>query len=347
MSVAIRSCSPDDLERLIPLLDEEFVFGKGRAISLRQRFPTVFCRDNLHRILLCADEDGIVSALALRLFDWQADGETFRGAMIGMVYTSPARRGEGWASRLLATAATRLRDEGADFGVLWTGQAEFYARLGWKAADCSILGEIELDQATPEATDAVNSPLCKRGAGGDFSDAENRDTVEIPPTPPLQRGEPQGEHQPSPQERTCVHGLTIGVDEQFPEELRRRWLNATTLRRPEDYRQLPLPAERVDLLRHEDQDKAAYALLGSSGTTGFLYELAGHPDSYAALWREACRDRQRIFVNDSRDSPSALWLSRHTGIIWQNKRLAMWLPLSARVTAPRLEQWVIPYFDRI
>lgn len=275
MGITIRPCSPADLERLIPLLDAEFVFGKGRSISLRQRFPAVFCHDNLHHILLCADGEEIVAALAMRPFDWRDGSEIFRGAMIGMVYTQPARRGEGWASRLLTAAATQLRAEGVDFGVLWTGQPAFYARLGWEAADCSLLGEVELEPFSPQSADNVT-------------------------TLPAQADAP-----------------------------------------------LPLPAERVDWLRCVDNDQAAYALLGSHGTTGFLYELAGHPDSYAALWRAACRGRQRIFVNDRAGSPSWRWLTDHTRISWKNKNLAMWLPLSGRVAMPRLGQWHIPYSDRI
>lgn len=283
---------------MIPLLDEEFVFGKGRTISLSQRFPTVYCGDNLSNILLCTDGEAMLSALAMRPFDWCVDGEIFRGAMIGAVYTHPARRGEGLASRLLETAATRLRDEGVDFGVLWTVQQAFYASLGWEAADCGVFGEIEVGRFSPESSGGVTTLPAEAGA-------------------PLLEG------------------------------VRRRWLNAMTLRRPDDYRQLPLPAERVDVLWREDQGKSAYALLGSSGTTGFLYELAGHPDSYPALWREACRGRQRMFVNDRANSPSCRWLADHAGIRWQNKNLAMWLPLSGRVAMSRLGQWAIPYFDRI
>lgn len=290
----MRPCSPADLERLIPLLDEAFVFGKGRTVSLRLRFPTVFCHDNLHNLLLCSDGDEIASALAIRRFDWRDGSETFRGAMIGAVYTHPARRGKGFASHLLKMAETRLRAEKADFGVLWTGQPSFYARLGWVSADCGLLGEVEPGASMPEPPAGVT-------------------------TMPIETGAP------------------------LLEKVRREWLNAMTLRRAEDYRQLPLPAERMDLLWRED----AYALLGSSGTTGFLYELAGHPDGYPALWQEACRNRRRIFVNDRIDSPSCRWLTNHTRISWQNQNLAMWLPLSERVAPPRPGQWVIPYFDRI
>ncbi|OGS92279.1 MAG: hypothetical protein A2Z95_01380 [Gallionellales bacterium GWA2_60_18] len=298
MAIEIRACRPDELERLISLLDEEFIFGKGRAISLRQRFPTVFCHNNLHNIIICTDGEVIASALAIRQFDWREGNEIFKGAMIGAVYTHPARRGEGLASRLLEAAAIQLREEKVDFGVLWTGQPSFYARLGWVSADCSVLGEIEPNNAILEPPDGVALlPIA-----------------------------------------TSAHQL---------EDIRQRCLNAITLRHSEDYRQLPPPAERVDLLRCEEQDKAAYALLGSDGETGFIYELIGDVTCFPALWREACRDHQRVFINDRIDSASCIWLTKHTRITWQRKNLAMWLPLSGRVDTARLEQWHIPYFDRI
>lgn len=283
----------------MPLLDEEFIFSKGRTISLRQRFPSVFCVGNLHDILLGVDGEEIVSVLAMRRFAWCEGNELFRGAMIGAVYTHPMRRGLGLASCLLEAAAKRLRKEKVDFAVLWAGRQAFYARLGWKPADCSVLGEF--------FPPALSSPEPSAG-------------IVIKPI------------------ETLVPSL---------ENLRRSWLDAMTLRCPEDYRQLPPPAERMDLLWNEDQGKIAYALLGGSGKTGFLYELIGHPDNFPALWREACRNQCRIFVNDRIDSPSHRWLANHTGINWQNKNLAMWLPLSKRITTPRLEKWHIPYFDRI
>lgn len=294
----IRSCQLSELDQLIHLLNEEFIFGKARAISMHQRFPTVYNRNNLHNIIVCLDKNKIASALAMRQFDWREDGETLRGAMIGAVYTHPLRRKEGLASSLLKASAMKLREQGIDFGVLWSGQPSFYARLGWIAADCSVFGEIKPGNFDPEFSG--DTTLMQMSAGAPLA-----------------------------------------------ESIRQRWLNNIILRCPEDYLQLPLPAESVNLLWHEDPQKTAYALLGSNKETGFLYELAGHPDSFPALWQAACRGRRRLFVNDQADSPSCRWLTDHTEITWQRKNLAMWLPLSKRATLPRLEQWYIPYFDRI
>lgn len=142
MGTAIRAATPSDLDKLLALLDEEFVSGRGRRLSFRQRFPTVYCPGNAGNILLAESDGMIVSALAIKYFDWLDNGEFFRGAMLGAVCTHPLRRNEGWASRLLAFAKERMQQHSADFGVLWTTTPAIYTRAGWMASDCGLLGEL-------------------------------------------------------------------------------------------------------------------------------------------------------------------------------------------------------------
>lgn len=157
MGIAIHTATPGDLEKLIPLLDEEFVFGKGRRISLAQRFPAVYCHRNLDNIFVVEENGEIVSALASKRFNWLDNGESFRGIMFGAVYTHPLRRKEGQASRLLAWAAEKTRRDGADFAVLWAAKPTFYARLGWVAGDCGVMGEAASQAGAAEPSDEVEA----------------------------------------------------------------------------------------------------------------------------------------------------------------------------------------------
>lgn len=299
MNQEIRSCQVAELDRLLPLLDEEFIFGKGRTVSLRLRFPKVFCSNNLHNILIYTAGDEIAAALAMFPFDWHVDGKIFRGAMIGAVYTHPAWRKQGLASRLLEAAALQMHEQKIDFGVLWTGQPAFYVRLGWQAADCSVLGEIEIDPSAAAETESL--PVIKKQA----------------------------------------------EEAALLDQIRCRVLKAMIVRHAEDYRQLPVPAENLELLWCEHQGKVAYALLGSNGGTGFLYELVGDADCFSALWRAVCRGQRRIVINDQVDSATCHWLTNHAGVIWQRKNLTMWLPVSKRVDMSCFAQWHITYYDRI
>jgi len=297
---AIRTATPADLENLLVLLDEEFVFRRGRALSFGQRFPTVYSPENAGNIFIAEDKGMIVSALATKHFDWLDEGESFRGAMVGSVCTHPLRRNEGWASRLLAAAREKMQQDEVDFAVLWTRFPAIYARAGWISGDCGLLGELAgaahigttAAAVTRSPADAANIPLI--------------------------------------------------------ESIRRRWLTSLTLRCAGDYRHLPPPAEKVSLLYYgKGTETAGYALVGQSGNTGIVYEIIGHFEGFPALWATICGQHQHIIINDRPESDSHRWLVRNTSATWQDKPLAMWLPLSRKADMARIPAWYIPYFDRI
>ena len=136
----IRPCAPEELPALVALLDAEFVFGKGRSISLARRFPALLGAANCRNVLVASRGEGIDACIAVKRFDWIAPGRSWRGAMIGLVYTRPAERGQGLATQLLRAAQEQLRAGGTAFAVLFTAQPAFYRRLGWIGADRGVFG---------------------------------------------------------------------------------------------------------------------------------------------------------------------------------------------------------------
>jgi predicted N-acetyltransferase YhbS len=146
---AIAPCTGAEFEALLARLDQEFIFGKGRRLSLAQRFPEVLDPARPQNLLVVREHGLAASALALKRFDWITPGRSWRAAMIGMVYTRPERRGRGSAGALLQAAQQSLAREGVEFAVLWTTQPGFYARLGWIGADCGVLGSLEAAGADP------------------------------------------------------------------------------------------------------------------------------------------------------------------------------------------------------
>ncbi len=139
-AVRIRSCTPAELPELIALLDAEFISSRGRSLSLARRLPGALEAANCPNILLACADDAILASITVKRFDWVTPERTWRGAMIGLVYTRPQARGQGHASRLLRQAAEDLRADGTAFAVLFTAQPEFYRRLGWANADCGLFG---------------------------------------------------------------------------------------------------------------------------------------------------------------------------------------------------------------
>lgn len=139
-SVLIRPCTPAELPALVALLDAEFIFSKGRRISLARRLPTALHADNCANILLACRGDEIAACVVVKRFEWITPGRNWSGAMIGLVCTRAAARGQGLATQLLRAAQDMLRADGTAFAVLFSAQPAFYRRLGWIGADCGVFG---------------------------------------------------------------------------------------------------------------------------------------------------------------------------------------------------------------
>jgi len=143
-AAGISPCTAGELPGLIASLDAEFIFGRARSTSLAQRYPALLVPANLNNIYVCREQGRVVASIAVKPFRWITADRNYTGAMIGMVWTDPARRGSGLASRLLAQVGETLLVQ-ADFAVLWTAQPGIYQSAGWVAGDCASFGVIEGD----------------------------------------------------------------------------------------------------------------------------------------------------------------------------------------------------------
>lgn len=141
----IGPCLPERLPEVASLLDQEFVFGRGRIVSLVKRYPELFVPENIgkHRVALI---EGQIASIALaRTFSWSVSGRIWKGSMIGFVFTRPELRKRGLATRVLLDLKENLVKEKTDFAVLWTTSPTFYERLGWIPEDESLYGEAVVD----------------------------------------------------------------------------------------------------------------------------------------------------------------------------------------------------------
>lgn len=287
----MKSCSGADFDDLLPLLDQEFIFGKGRQLSLQQRFPATLDRRHPQNIQLARVAGTIASALITKPVNWVTPERNWRAAMIGMVYTRPELRGRGTASALMRATQAKLAQEGFNFAVLWTAQPDFYARLGWSAIDCGTLGSVHA--ASPDATKSAMPP----GA----------------------------------------------ADIAWIEALRPQYALERAERTGKTYATLLPHAQRVELLRGD----AAYAILGSDDSHGYLYEMLGDLAELPSLWTRLATRYRTLYLNLRPDTPAQRFLSTQPGITWQPQRLAMWLPFSAAARDARFADWYVPFLDRI
>jgi len=141
MEISVRPCEPSELPFVIESIDREFIFSKGRLLSLSRRFPNVISRRNIEQIHVAIFNRSICGALAIRIFDFAAEQRVYRGAMIGMVWVDPKYRGKGIGKKLMLAAERFLKEKCLDFGVLWTGTPAFYEQAGWVLNDISLFGE--------------------------------------------------------------------------------------------------------------------------------------------------------------------------------------------------------------
>ncbi|MBI2801291.1 MAG: GNAT family N-acetyltransferase [Gammaproteobacteria bacterium] len=185
MTLSIDSCRADEYPALLAALDETFVTTRGRTASLASRFPHALNAAHPTPIRCLREDDEILACLVIRPFTWVTPGGEWRGAMIGMVYTAPAARGRGLASKLLTATLAELAAEAIDFSVLWSGLG-LYARLGWVRHDVGVLGTVILSSPMrPAPALAVQtSPLSLRMRPTDkvMRDALAMQAVPLPAT---------------------------------------------------------------------------------------------------------------------------------------------------------------------
>jgi GNAT superfamily N-acetyltransferase len=126
---------------------------------------TPWGREHLHRFALLDDDGGLLATAKRYRHDVRLDGREGWMAGFGAVFTPPAARGRGAASRLLETLVQQSRHEGALMASLFSeiGTA-FYERLGFSS--------VPLDEVTVNVTRQGGSPamLVRSGVERDLAD---------------------------------------------------------------------------------------------------------------------------------------------------------------------------------
>lgn len=177
MEVSVQPCPSAQLPLVIAAVDQEFIFSKGRAISLGRRFPNVLSENNLEHILIAEYDGALCGATVIKVFDYACRQRTWRGAMVGMVWVDPRCRGLGVGRELMAEAERALHAEGLDFGVLWTGIPAFYERNGWFTGDISVFSEVK----SLDPTENLSGVNCGNLAVGDWQRLEVARSSLAPP----------------------------------------------------------------------------------------------------------------------------------------------------------------------
>jgi GNAT superfamily N-acetyltransferase len=367
-------------------LDATFITTRGRHGSLAARYPSALGATHLDQLHVGKLQGDILTCCAVRPFDWLVAEEHFRGAMVGMVYTQPAARGQGHAGALLSALVAQLAQQGYDFAVLWSGLEGFYQRLGWMPNDPGVLGSLAPATTPPApATQDTHRPAATGTAGTEdthFSRA-TEDThfpAATATTEDTHFSRPAATatgdtHQPQlrtptglPQLRTPIgHAATATTeDTHFSDTSEDTHVSDTTqdtrwpalaaiqqtyatrrvLRDAAAWRALPLPAPSCAVVSVTGPTPG-YALVGEDDTTRYVYEVAGAPQSFPELWQRLQRGASRVWVNERLASDFQRWLVANTAVTWRPQTLAHWQLFSPRAQRAAWREWHIPWFDRI
>jgi GNAT superfamily N-acetyltransferase len=139
----VEECGSALLDEFIELVDTVFIREKTRAGTLRYRYPNLFRAENFRNLFTAWLNDELLGTVAVREFSGTANGEFFRGAMVGLVGVRKEFRRQGVGKILIARVTEYLQRE-FDFSVLWTTAPHFYGSAGWLPEDNGILGHCHI-----------------------------------------------------------------------------------------------------------------------------------------------------------------------------------------------------------
>lgn len=91
----------------------------------------------------------------------------------------------------------------------------------------------------------------------------------------------------------------------------------------------------------------AYAIVGESDRTRFVYELGGSDTGMLELFSSLRADGRSVVVNVRQGDPFHRLSATVPGLEWHTQQLSMWLPLAPDMDAIASRGWHIPWYDRI
>jgi GNAT superfamily N-acetyltransferase len=330
-------------------LDATFITTRGRHGSLAARYPSALGATHLEQLHVGKLQGDILTCCAVRPFDWLVAEEHFRGAMVGMVYTQPAARGQGHAGALLSALVAQLAQQGYDFAVLWSGLEGFYQRLGWLPNDPGVLGSLAPTTTPPAAgtEDSHFSAGTVPGTEDTHFSAGTEDThfsrpgTERPGTEDTHFSRPAATgdtHQP--QLRTPIGHAATGDatgDTHFPQDTHRPAATEDThfsdttedihFSRPAATQDTHWPAleaiQQPSATQRVLRDAAAWRALPLPAPSCAVVSVSGPTPGYALVGED---DTTR-YVYEVAGAPQSfpeLWqrLQRGASRVWVNERLA-------------------------
>ncbi len=133
MDLKSRNIHPHELEEVISMVSDEFSYPNGEKIS--RDFPLLFSMSNHKHLWVHASEEDTTSNIYSHsgsfFTQMYIDGFSLPVGGIGGVVARKNKQGKGLATDLVEKCIQDLRKQGAALAFLWTGNFDFYRRLGF------------------------------------------------------------------------------------------------------------------------------------------------------------------------------------------------------------------------
>ena len=114
------------------------------------------------------------------------------------------------------------------------------------------------------------------------------------------------------------------------------------------YRVVPVSTEQVRIFVAGTPDAPdAYAIVGDTAQTRFIYELGGSAAAMRELLAGVRGDRRALVVNACANDAVHRLPGAPQDLHWRTQQLAMWFPLAPGFEDLADRGWHIPWFDRI
>jgi predicted N-acetyltransferase YhbS len=125
----LRILHATEYEELIKIVSEAFEYPSWEQID--RDFPHLFAPDNRDHLWV-AQDTSLVAHAGAWLTGLRVEGRVWPVGGIGGVCTKKEMQGKGIASDLILKACDDLKKRGAVLAFLWSGQHEFYSKLGFE-----------------------------------------------------------------------------------------------------------------------------------------------------------------------------------------------------------------------
>jgi hypothetical protein len=127
----IRNPKSEELTQILSELNTEFIFSKGKKLTIEKRYPLLF--ENLEHLWGLFDNGYFLAFLAVKPVLLKISNEVIQGFFVGSVFTPTIHRKKGYGKSLLRYIQEKYIKNNYKFGVLWTNLHEYYENMGWIA----------------------------------------------------------------------------------------------------------------------------------------------------------------------------------------------------------------------